>query len=491
MEYIMGIDLGTTGCKASLFDSQGRLTAQAYREYPVGEYSGCIDGRMVWEKTAEVIRECTAVSAEVQAVCITSFGETVVLVGQDRNVLCDSYLYIEGGVDEEWQELDQKVGSERIHEITGHISHPMYTINRLLWYRKNRPEIYARADQCLFFSSFIAMCMGARCVAEDTHAARSMAYDVKNRCWSREIIAAAGIDEHKLPPVVQAGDVIGQVSPEQCRNLGFSHAPLIISGGQDQPCVALGMGAIEGGDAVYGLGTVECLSVVLDQYRQTEKMREGHLVCAPHVVPGKYLTYGVLYSGGNVIRELRNRLYDGDTLSEEEKQKLYVTMFDELDEKDPELYFVPHLFGAGTPRMDQKEGAGLYGLRPDTTRGDILRAAIEGLAFDMRINIENMEESGIPVSHIRAAGGGAKSAKAMQLRADAMDQEMYIPMDVQAGARGVFFIAAKALGWIQDYAEAAQLVKMDENRVIPRKEREERYSQKYEKYREWDRKNVC
>lgn len=490
MEYIMGIDLGTTGCKASLFDSEGQLAAQAYREYPVGEYSGCIDGRMVWEKTAEVIRECTAVSAEVQAVCITSFGETVVLVDKDRNVLCDSYLYIEGGVNEEWQELNRKVGSERIHEITGHISHPMYTINRLLWYRKNHPGIYSRADQCLFFSSFIAMCMGARCVAEDTHAARSMAYDVKNRCWSHEIIAAAGIDEHKLPPVVQAGEVIGKVSPEQCRNLGFNHAPLIISGGQDQPCVALGMGAIKGGDAVYGLGTVECLSVVLDQYRQTEKMRKGHLVCAPHVVPGKYLTYGVLYSGGNVIRELRNRLYGGDTLSEDEKQKLYVSMFDELDKTDAELYFVPHLFGAGTPRMDQQEGAGLYGLRPDTTRGDILRAAIEGLAFDMRINIENMEEAGIPVSHIRAAGGGAKSIKAMQIRADAMDQELYIPMDVQAGARGVFFIAAKALGWIQDYTETAELVKMDENKVIPEKEREERYRQKYEKYREWDRKNA-
>ena len=108
-------------------------------------------------------------------------------------------------------------------------------------------------------------------------------------------------------------------------------------------------------------------------------------------------------------------------------------MFDELDEKDSELYFVPHLFGAGTPGMDQKEGAGLYGLRPDTARGYILRAAIEGLAFD---------------------------------------------------------IAAKALGWIQDYAETAQLVKMDENKVVPRKEREERYRQKYEKYREWDRKNA-
>ena len=490
MKYIMGIDLGTTGCKASLFDLSGRLAAQAYREYPMGTYSGCIDAKMIWRKTAEVICECTEVSDCVEAICITSFGESVVLVDKDRNVLCDSYLYIEGGVDSEWQEPNQKLGSDRIHEITGHISHPMYTINRLLWYKKNRRELYERTDKFLFFSSFIAMCMGARCVSEDTHAARSMAYDVKNHCWSGEIIKAAGIDEQKFPPVVRAGKVIGQVSKEQCRNLGFSKAPLIISGGQDQPCVALGMGAIHGGDAVYGLGTVECLSVVLDQYRQTEQMRKGHLVCAPHVVPGKYLTYGVLYSGGNVIRELRNRLYNGDTLSEEEKQNLYAVMFDGLDEKESDLCFVPHLFGAGTPRMDQKEGAGMYGLRPDTTKQDIVRAAIEGLAFDMRINIENMEASNISVSHIRAAGGGAKSLNAMQVRANALKQELYIPKDVQAGARGVFFIAAKALGWIRDYNDILSIMNTNENKIVPQKNREYIYQLKYERYKELDRKNA-
>lgn len=487
MEYIMGIDLGTTGCKASLFDSRGRLAAQAYREYPVGEYTGCIDGRMAWEKAGEVIRECCAVQNRVQAVCVTSFGETVVLVDREKRVLCDSFLYTEGGVDDEWRELEQKVGKERIHEITGHISHPMYTVSRLIWYRKNHPGLYARADQCLFFSSYIAMCMGARCVTEDTHAARSMAYDVKNGCWSKEILSAAEISGEKLPPIVKAGEIIGRMSEECRRALGFANVPLIISGGQDQPCVALGMGAVRGGDAVYGLGTVECLSVVLDQYRQTEQMRQNHLVCAPHVVPGKYLTYGVLYSGGNVIRELRNRLYGGDGLLDADRQQLYTEMFDGLRESDRELYFVPHLFGAGTPRMNQREGAGIHGLRPDTTRQDILRAALEGLAFDMRINIENMRNSGIEVSRIRAAGGGAKSEQAMQIRADALDQELYLQEDVQAGARGVFFIAAKTLGWIQDYSEAAQYVDTGEHMCAPREEWTECYRRKYEKYREWDR----
>lgn len=479
MEFIMGIDLGTTGCKATVFDNTGAVRHQSYREYPVENYTGSIDPRLVWENTCQVIRECTKEYPLVEAVCITSFGESVVLLDEDQNVLCESVLYTSGEAAEEWRELDRKVGGDRIYQITGHISHPMYTVNRILWYSKHSPELYEKTRHFLFFSGFVAARLGGKMAAEDTHAARSMAYDVGHGIWSREILEAAGIWSDKLPPVVSAGETLGFVSEAVCSSLGFQKSPLIIAGGQDQPCVALGMGAVHGGDGVYGLGTVECLSVVLDKYQQSQAMKEGHLICAPHVVPGKYLTYGVLYSGGNVVRELRNQLYQ----KEKEEKDVYDTMFREMEEAPAGITFIPHLYGSGTPQMNQNARGLLSGLRIETKRGEILRAAVEGLAFDMRINIENMRSAGIPVSRIKAAGGGAKSAVAMQVRSDAMDETLAIPEDVQAGARGTFYIAARALGWLEDYDHIGSFAEQRENIVSPRPEEKEACTGRYLKYK--------
>ncbi len=238
---------------------------------------------------------------------------------------------------------------------------------------------------------------------------------------------------------------------------------------------------VGGGDAVYGLGTVECLSVVLDRYQKSGSMEESHLVCAPHVIPGKFLTYGVLYSGGNVIRELRDRLFRPRL--EKSGTDIYQEMFHGIDRVENRLLVIPHLFGSGTPGMNQEEGACVLGIRPDTAPEEILQAVIEGLAFDMRINIENMERAGIPVRQIRAAGGGAKSPEAMQVRADVLGQRLYIPKDVQAGARGVFFIAAKALGWLHDYSEIPGFIKLEETCIEPRKGAADKYKRKYEAYR--------
>lgn len=491
MKYIMGIDLGTTGCKASLFDNDGRLVAQAYREYSRESYTGTLDCQQVWEKAREVIRECNQVQPRSQALCITSFGESVVPVDRRGVPLGECILYTAGGVDREFRELEERVGHENIYQITGHIPHPMYTINRLLWYKREKPEVYEAADCFLFLSSYLAMRLGADRMAEKTHAARTMAYDVKNACWSREILEAAGVDGDKLPPVVDAGEQIGRVSEDMVQELGFQGQPLLISGGQDQPCVALGMGAIHGGDAVYGLGTVECLSLVLDQYQQSPAMEESHLVCAPHVVPGKYLTYGVLYSGGNVIRELRDHLFR--PCPSREGGDSYDIMFRDLDQIDNQLLLVPHLFGSGTPFMKQEEGASIRGLRSDTSAREILQATLEGLAFDMKINIETMEAVGIPVRRIWVAGGGAKSRSALQIRANVLGRRLYLPRDVQAGARGVFFIAAKALGWMKDYEEIRNYGEEESRReesweltetiLEPRSDLAEKYRRKYAAYR--------
>lgn len=482
MNYIMGLDIGTTGSKATVFDENGKICAQAYREYPIWDYTGTIHPEMVWEAVQVIIRECTEFQPKIQAICSTSFGETVVLVDKNLETLGESILYTVSGVEKEWKNLEGRVGVGRLAEITGHVSYPMYTINRLMWYKSHESDRYRRTEKFLFFSGFINMKLTGVCAAEDTQAARSMAYDIRNRCWSEEIIKAAGVEGEKLPRCVYAGEVLGEVRRDVLKELGFENIPVVIAGGHDQPCVALGMGAVKGGKAVYGLGTVECLSLVMDQYQQTKEMQENNFVCAPHVIPGKYLTYGVLYSGGNVLKELRNCLF-AEEYSREQKGNgdAYGSMFEEMP-KDTNLIFLPHMYGRGTPYMNLQARGSLLGIRTGTSRGDVVLAALRGLAFDMRENMERMGACGLLIENIKAAGGGVKSHDAMQVRADGLGRAIHLTRDVQAGTKGAFWLAAKGLGWIKDYDEISILSSMQGKTFLPEVSQKQKYNIKYEKY---------
>ena len=452
MKYIMGLDIGTTGCKANVFDQNGNVCAHAYREYLYLERGGIIDAEGVWDEVCLAIGECTAIFPEIEAVCTTSFGESVVPVDEQGNALSGAILYTNANAVKEWEYLDKKIGSARIAEITGHISHPMYTVSRLLWMKKNQEELYKRTHKFLFFAGFIERKLGAKCCAENTLAARSMAYDVRKGVWSTEICQAAGIDMEKLPKVVKAGDQIGLVSEKLVKQFGMKKSPAILAGGHDQPCVALGMGAIHGGDVAYGMGTVECFTLVLDEFQQSTAMQKAHLVCAPHVAEGKFVTYGVLFSGGIVLSDLRNKMYGKEREdARREDRDVYEVMMDEMPDSTEGLYYLPHLAGTGTPQMNTADRGVIYGLTMDTARGALVRAALEGIAYDMRLNVENMEACGLPVNRILAAGGGARSEKGVQVRCDILQRNIYKTRDVQAGTRGVYYIAAKAIGWIDDY----------------------------------------
>lgn len=476
----MGLDIGTTGCKANIFDQSGNVCAYAYREYLGRQHDGLIDAEGVWNDVCEVIKECTEDYPEIEAICTTSFGETVVAVDASGMALGEAVLYTNANAVEEWEYLDQKVGSARIAEITGHISHPMYTVSRLMWMKKNQPQMYQKTYKFLFFSSFIESKLGAKCCAENTLAARSMAYDIRREEWSQEICRAADIDMDKLPPIVKAGEQIGAVSEELVKFFDMVKAPKILAGGHDQPCVALGMGAIHGGDAAYGLGTVECFTLVLDEICQSPKMQEAHLICTPHVVEGKYITYGVLLSGGVVLSDLRNKMYQKELVeAKRQKKDIYEIMMNDMPEKIEGLYYLPHLAGTGTPQMDTKDRGVIYGLTMNTSRGDLVRAALEGISFDMRLNVQNMENCGLPVKRILAAGGGARSKKGVQVRCDIMQREIFLTKDVQAGTRGVFYIAAKALGWIHDYETE---IKEPEGIFLEPQDQQSDVGHKYETY---------
>lgn len=151
MEYVMGIDVGTTGCKATVFDRRGQVCLQSYEEYPVTGYTGMISPTLVWDCVCQVIRRCTDTYPRITALCATSFGESVVAVDAHGAALGDAFLYTNDSARDAWRELDSRLGTDWIYERTGYISHPMYTVSRLLWMRQNQPDLYENTEKISVF----------------------------------------------------------------------------------------------------------------------------------------------------------------------------------------------------------------------------------------------------------------------------------------------------------------------------------------------------
>lgn len=473
MEYALGIDVGTTGCKATVFDRLGTICQQAYCEYPVMTYTGMIDPELVWDCVCGVIRQCTARYPRIVAICTTSFGESVVAVDESGQILGPSFLYTDDSAAEQWQTLNGRLGVDRIYALTGYVSHPMYTVNRLMWIQQHEPERYEKTAWFLFFGSFIAWKLCGVAATEDTHAARSMMYDIHTGAWCTEILEAAGLDGRKLPPIVCAGTRLAETTAEMCALLGLEAPAAVVAGGHDQPCVALGLGALSGGCAALGYGTVECLTLVLDQLTLHPTLQANNFICSPHVIPGKYVTYAVLFSGGVTVRDLRNRCYGAEhAAARRQGGDVYDRMMEEAAAQSTDVLMIPHLVGSGTPEMRTTDTGILHGLRLSTTRGELVRAALEGLSFDLRRNLEILEACQLPVDRIVVSGGGAQNRRALQIRSNALGRTLHLPQDVQAGTRGAFLIAARAMGWIASYAEPKAL---DTIAVEPQEDRTGQY----------------
>lgn len=486
---ILGIDIGTSGCKASVVDAEGRIVGQAYKEYPlVSPRPGLqeIDPELVWRSTKEVIAHAASAAAgdPVLAISVSSFGESVVPVGADGFPLRNAILYIDRRGADEARFLGEGLGADKVHAITGAPPHSMYSINKILWLKRNESDTYRRAWKFLLLADYTLFRLGARPHTDYSLAARTQAFDVVRKVWSPEILRQMGIDEDKLGEPVQAGTVVGELGRKLAGELGVPVGALLVAGGHDQSCAALGSGVTGPGVAVDGLGSTECVTPAFDRPVINEATARAGFACVPHVVEGLYVTYAFTFTCGSVLKWFRDKLADD---RQAEAKSRGVDVFDLLIEEaagEPSpLLLLPHFAGAATPYMDSDAKGAIVGLGIDTTRRDIVRAILEGVTFEMMVNVERLSEAGIAVEELRAVGGLSKSEAYLQLKSDMMGRPISA-LDVgEAGTLGVAILAGVACGLYPD-ARAAAGTLVHKRRVFePDMRAHARYLERFGQYK--------
>ncbi|NLJ40907.1 MAG: xylulose kinase [Clostridiales bacterium] len=486
---LIGLDIGTTGAKATIFDEQGRILSYEYGEYDVttnehGHFE--LDPRVVWRTVKGIIKKANkkAGNINIKALCTSSFGEAYVMLDKAGAELGNTPIYMDKRGEKECEDLVGIVGAMEIMNITGHPPHPMYSISKLMWQHKNNPAIIERTAKILFYGDYILHKLGGQYIADYSLAARTMCFDIGSKEWSKNIIEAAGLDPRIFPETKATGTVVGEITPSLADELGINKGIKLVLGGHDQIMAAVGAGVTEPGRAVNGIGTVDCITPVFKGTRINNSMLKSSYASVPFLFEDIYVTYAFNMTGGSLLKWFRDTFASKDKeIAERDNLKIYHILDNEMPKDPTDLFVLPHFVGSSTPNPDIHAKGAIINLTLGTERGTIYKACMEGETFEMKHNIEVLEANDISIGELRTVGGGSRSPQWLQIRADILGKKIAAMEFEEAGTLGTAILAGVAAGSYDSISEAASALSKIKNYYYPDGKRREYYNERYEKYK--------
>lgn len=467
---IGGIDVGSTGCKLTVYNEKGEFLNKEYVSYEISRNTGEheIDGKVIWDGVKKLISETTKKTGNIDAIGITTFGESFVMLDKDDKILFPSMLYTDARGADEANSFDE----EEVMRIAGVKPHSMYSLPKIMWIKNNKPEIYEKADKIFLFEDFIIyMLTGVRQI-DYSLAARTMGLDIRNLEWSKKLLDKSGIDVSKMSKIVPSGTVAGKIKKELELELGLE-ATIIVNGCHDQVASAVGAGALDAGCAVDGCGTVECCTPVFDRIPEDKNIYENCYSVVPYAEKGKYVCYALSYTGGAAIKWFRDNFAT---------EKSYKDLDDEIDLTPGKILIMPHFAGAANPYMDSGSKAVFIGVTLETSMSDIYKAIMEGVAYEMLVNLKCLAKTGITPKKLYATGGGANSSKWLQIKANILNTPITVIDLPEVGAVGTIMLAAVATGVFKSIEDAKKIMVKEGKTYIPDAEKNAEYKKMFGNY---------
>ena len=448
MSYL-GLDIGTGGCKAAVFNDKGKELASAFREYsvlhPLPERAELNPDEVI-SKCLDAIAEVnTRISDPVVSMSISSQGEAITPVGSDGKTLGNAMVSSDSRAREIAGTWSNKFGIDKIYNITGHTPHPLFSLFKILWIKEHQPDIFENARYFLCFEDLFHYRVGLEPKISWPLAGRTMLFNVLSHQWSKEILEAAELPSGKLAIPVAPGEKTGIIKLQYGRKFGFKNPVMLVAGGHDQTCAALGAGVIESGMCMYATGSVECFCPILDKPGFSDELQHNNLCCYDYTIRGKYTSVAYSLTGGNILRWMRDELGKSETeLAATTGQNTYSLLLDAMPASPTNLLVLPYFSATGTPYFDTRAKGAIIGLQLTTTKGEIIRALLEGVALEMKLNLQLMEKSGMMISTFIATGGGTRNSIWTQIKSDVLNKKIIVRNVKEAGCYGAAMLACSA-----------------------------------------------
>lgn len=470
---LLAIDMGSSSCKAAAFSDEGHILAsRSYPYLPETPHPSWaeISPLKFWEALQTVVQEVASATRKdpVEVLGISSHAETFIPVDSNLQPLSAAILNIDNRAVAQTEWLSSRLGKRCIFEITGLTPHPMYPVPKILWLREHRNDLYRSAAKFLGVTDFLLTRLGLSPRIDYSLASRFLAFDIRQRAWSEKILSACDlrVDQFALP--VPTGTEAGYLSSSSAKALGLPAGILVVVGGHDQPCAALGTAVAATGSACASLGTYECLLTASDTPSINDTALAANLNTYCHVVPERFVTLAYFPAGIMLEWFLRlldpNRYFDGNAASANE-------VYEDLESRVPlgpsGLFIAPHLIGTCNPDFNPYASGVILGIRPSTTRAEIYKGILEGIAFEFASMAELLQRVSAPFERITVHGGGCRSRLGLKLRASLSGRPLQLTRCPDAVCLGTAILASVAAHKYAGFPEAMQSMVEVVNTIHP------------------------
>ncbi len=477
---LSGLDIGSTGAKITVLSESGALLHTGYRDYPVSRATSEheVDAVSIWDAVKALLRDAATAVPGISAVGVTSFGESFVLLDEQDHVLCPTMMYTDPRGEAEAALLSQRLG-ERLSEICGATPHAMYSLPKLMWIKEHQPELYVKARRVCLIADYVSLRLTGNHLIDHSLAARTLGFDIRKMCWSEAIFTAAGLDPGLFGKPVPTGTDAGPVLPALAQELDLPKNLRVVLCCHDQVAAAVGSGVLMPGMATDGAGTVQCITPIFSPVPDGRGLQDHHYSIVPFLRKDTYCCYAFQFTGGSLVKWFVDNLA---------RKQPGIAPYDQLEsgmiDAPTGILVLPHFAGAATPYMDTGSKGAFVGLTLSHNASDLYRALLEGITYEMRLNLDCLGEAGLTVDGLFATGGCAKSKLWLQMKADILGMPVTRMSVDEAGTVGGIMLTGVATGAYKDLDAAKQALVRPVHVYKPRPEMVAQYAPHYLRYRE-------
>jgi len=448
MSYL-GIDIGTSAVKAILVDRDQAILAEAEEALPISRPRPLWseqDPADWWSATERAVArlraEAPAAFAALRGIGLSGQMHGAVLMDEADRILRPAILWNDGRSFAECAELERRV--PKLGQIAGVPAMPGFTAPKLLWVAAHEPEIFARIAHILLPKDYVRFRLTGDHVSDMSDAAGTLWLDEAARDWSSEIVAATGLRSAVMPRLVEGSDAAGRLRPEIARAWGLDGEVVVAGGASDAGAGGIGIGAVDENDAFVSLGTSGQYFVVNETYRPYP---DAYVHTFAHALPGRWFQMAAMLNGASALA------WAASVVGEADIAKLLAEV-EAAPAREDGVLFLPYLAGERTPHNDPYARGVFFGMNPSTSRADLVRAVLEGVAFSFADAQAALAAAGTRPQRMSAIGGGARSPLWMQIFADVLDISI---VTHEGGAKGPAFGAARLAILASEGADAAEV----------------------------------